>query len=381
MPNISSNFVYEGKKPNFQRDRFNTLKEMREFDERFIDEGHTSYCRETRKKYTFFGSDKENGGVDYDEVTGYWRLEGDYEEIEVIKIEENVDCVENPRGISATQFDAAHVQLEGSYRIPTEEDWQELFANTTQEWIVNYGGFEDIFGFKITSNINGESIFLKACNAIVDDEPSNESRENDIPNNNPIPAPRLCQYWSATFDKNLCSGGVNDNQFTGLNITYTEKTFSGAPIRPITSNRINGVDLGLPSGNFWCRHNLGAGSELESGNFYSWGETEPKITYNLASYQWATLDECKEALKNGIYQIIDKISVPHKENTLKHLSQDKFATLEEITRYLTVGDEEVLKDKLVTLEGVKYVWDMAVKLINSKHPESVEPQEETNTDD
>ena len=39
------------------------------------------------------------------------------------------------------------------------------------------------------------------------------------------------------------------------------------------------VDLGLPSGLKWATCNIGASSPEEYGNYYAWGETEPKSTY------------------------------------------------------------------------------------------------------
>lgn len=40
------------------------------------------------------------------------------------------------------------------------------------------------------------------------------------------------------------------------------------------------VDLGLPSGTKWATCNVGANSPEESGNYYAWGETITKSTYN-----------------------------------------------------------------------------------------------------
>lgn len=36
------------------------------------------------------------------------------------------------------------------------------------------------------------------------------------------------------------------------------------------------VDLGLPSGKGWAAFDLGAGTIAEYGNYFSWGELEPK---------------------------------------------------------------------------------------------------------
>lgn len=46
------------------------------------------------------------------------------------------------------------------------------------------------------------------------------------------------------------------------------------------------VDLGLPSGTKWARCNVGALSPEESGDYYSWGETEPKDVYYWSTYKW-----------------------------------------------------------------------------------------------
>ena len=47
------------------------------------------------------------------------------------------------------------------------------------------------------------------------------------------------------------------------------------------------VDLGLPSGTLWCKYNLGSSnlSIGDAGNFYAWGETQPKETYTWGTYE------------------------------------------------------------------------------------------------
>ncbi len=46
------------------------------------------------------------------------------------------------------------------------------------------------------------------------------------------------------------------------------------------------VDLGLPSGTLWATTNIGAGSPEESGDYFAWGETEPKDDYTWNTYMW-----------------------------------------------------------------------------------------------
>lgn len=46
------------------------------------------------------------------------------------------------------------------------------------------------------------------------------------------------------------------------------------------------MDLGLPSGLLWAECNVGASSPWEDGDYYAWGETEPKSIYNYDNYKW-----------------------------------------------------------------------------------------------
>ena len=65
---IGDNFKYQGKQPNFDRDTFATLDEMKAFPETSIDEGHESYCLATGKRYKFSSSNT------IDATLGKWRL-------------------------------------------------------------------------------------------------------------------------------------------------------------------------------------------------------------------------------------------------------------------------------------------------------------------
>lgn len=46
------------------------------------------------------------------------------------------------------------------------------------------------------------------------------------------------------------------------------------------------VDLGLPSGLKWATCNVGATSPEDYGDYFAWGETEPKTTYDWRTYKW-----------------------------------------------------------------------------------------------
>lgn len=46
------------------------------------------------------------------------------------------------------------------------------------------------------------------------------------------------------------------------------------------------VDLGLPSGTLWATCNVGATTPEGYGNYYAWGETTTKSTYNWSTYRY-----------------------------------------------------------------------------------------------
>ena len=46
------------------------------------------------------------------------------------------------------------------------------------------------------------------------------------------------------------------------------------------------VDLGLPSGLLWATCNVGAYSPEDYGDYFAWGETTPKDTYDWSTYQY-----------------------------------------------------------------------------------------------
>ena len=50
------------------------------------------------------------------------------------------------------------------------------------------------------------------------------------------------------------------------------------------------IDLGLPSGTMWATCNVGAESPDQYGDYFAWGETTPKATYNWSTYKYCKGD-------------------------------------------------------------------------------------------
>lgn len=102
--------------------------------------------------------------------------------------------------------------------------------------------------------------------------------------------------------------GSNSYTFTVESITATEMVMSGSVI-PGTDQQVSfkgwftkveggdnpggddpsddaWVDLGLPSGLLWASCNVGANAPEEFGNYFAWGETSQKSTYQESNYRY-----------------------------------------------------------------------------------------------
>lgn len=53
-----------------------------------------------------------------------------------------------------------------------------------------------------------------------------------------------------------------------------------------STDKVEYVDLGLPSGNLWAKCNLGASTPEAYGDYYAWGEVEPKQMYTYPNHKW-----------------------------------------------------------------------------------------------
>ena len=70
-----------------------------------------------------------------------------------------------------------------------------------------------------------------------------------------------------------------------LNDNYSFKTAKkGEKPNPTVTPEY--VDLGLPSGVKWATFNVGATKPEEYGDYFAWGETEPKELYDWSTYKW-----------------------------------------------------------------------------------------------
>ena len=96
-----------------------------------------------------------------------------------------------------------------------------------------------------------------------------------------------------TFDRWQDGNTTNPRTITVTsNATYTAYfTYSGGGSGNGNANGHAYVDLGLPSGTLWATCNVGATTPEGYGNYYAWGETTTKSTYNWSTYRYCNGSE------------------------------------------------------------------------------------------
>ncbi len=116
--------------------------------------------------------------------------------------------------ISKTQYDVATVKWENGWRMPTDEEIEELGRKCTREWISVNG----IYGYKMTAS-NGNSIFLPAAGLYGKNGRISDYEEEGV-------------YWSASTEDNTMIKTILISKGYYAFISETERSF-GLPVRPV----------------------------------------------------------------------------------------------------------------------------------------------------
>ena len=165
--------------------------------------------------------------------------------------------------------DAATAAWGPEWRMPSLEQLEELYNNCTTEWTTRNG----VTGSLFTSNINGASLFLPAAGCR-----SNSSLDD---------AYGFC--WSRTLyssEPNYAYGLYFDSGYVGWGSSDRNYGRGVRAVRVQKEQEHEYVDLGLPSGTQWATMNIGANAPEEYGDYFAWGETEPKDYYDWGTYKW-----------------------------------------------------------------------------------------------
>ena len=80
------------------------------------------------------------------------------------------------------------------------------------------------------------------------------------------------------------------NLTNGKTVVYTISQVESVTFDEGTTSNYEYVDLGLPSGTLWATCNIGAESPEEYGDYFAWGETQPKENYSSNSYKFGVLN-------------------------------------------------------------------------------------------
>jgi len=121
-----------------------------------------------------------------------------------------------------------------------------------------------------------------------------------------LPQAQMANGYSVTFRKeNLEATQVIEKlvQFKrskGRDLMNADQGLTYSPIIPVPE----AVDLGLSVK--WASFNVGASTPAEYGDYYAWGETEPKSSYAYGTYTW-----CNEGSKQKLtkYCVLDNAGI------------------------------------------------------------------------
>ena len=114
-----------------------------------------------------------------------------------------------------SEDDAAHVNWGGSWRMPTNAEWEELLDNCTWTWTTQNG----VNGYQVTSKTNSNSIFLPAAG----------SRDGT----NLYGVGRRGYFWSSSrgeYDPNYAWSLYFVSDYVDR---YYDDRFSGLSVRPV----------------------------------------------------------------------------------------------------------------------------------------------------
>ena len=119
-----------------------------------------------------------------------------------------------------------------------------------------------------------------------------------------------------------------------------------------STDKVEYVDLGLPSGNLWAKCNLGASAPEAYGDYYAWGETKPKQMYTYPNHKWYKEGapslgftkyndkDGKLTLENEDDAVIQKLGNGWRTPTLadfRELTNQKYTTIKKTTLNGVVG--------------------------------------------
>ena len=87
----------------------------------------------------------------------------------------------------------------------------------------------------------------------------------------------------------IVGGGKKSKESEGTPSDSIPNNIENPPSDSISND--DWVDLGLPSGLLWASCNVGATKPEDYGDYFAWGETQPKSTYTIGNYKYYRPDD------------------------------------------------------------------------------------------
>ena len=110
------------------------------------------------------------------------------------------------------------------------------------------------------------------------------SRFADFKESRKLSIEQAADFFVLEFDKLWYDTKYFYRTFADIS-PYPQKVFYGETLTFTEKLEIEGVvELGLPSGTLWATMNVGASKSEEFGDYYAWGETQPKSNYSESDY-------------------------------------------------------------------------------------------------
>ena len=252
------------------------------------------------------------GANSKDEVGDYyaWQETTPANALTAINYQINFNPCNPETNILSSKYDAARMNWGKEWRMPTYEEQKELCDNCTWRFVDDFQG-TGVSGCIIKSKTTNKAIFLPVTGLYTHDTQQIIEKNRGY-------------YWSSFAGpgdlwKGLISA-ISLTFYEGLNFRYggtwdASARAAGLAIRAVVGHAeeyipegpftldetetsaqgvsVSGkqeghtyVDLGLPSRTLWATYNVGGSKPGDYGNYYAWGETEPKDYYWDTTYKF-----------------------------------------------------------------------------------------------
>lgn len=201
MIQVADNFNYRGKKPNFDRDSFDTLQDMKNYSENSLDDGHISYCKETNKHYKF------NSNNQSDPTTGKW-----VEQHEAVPADEE-DITEQNGTLQLANKTYDKQSFSGLGRVYLRKNIVGD-KNVLTQAMINKANI--IYVIQYDYDLNGQTIVTPSNSILKFDGGSFDNGIVDISNTTDLINPKFNKNCKIAKDTIVLNPGANHN-----NINFT----------------------------------------------------------------------------------------------------------------------------------------------------------------